>query len=175
MNKFICFSLLHLIFSFTFLPVKSRENSATLIETTCKTTPFYNLCISALQSDPEGPSADIPGLARIGANKVKAKATATLRQIRASLKEAKDPSLKTALLDCVDFYNAIVEYDVPMAIDAVVKGDPKFGVQGLNDAANEALACARRFENLPKSPIEGNNKVVHDLSAVVASIIALLL
>ncbi|KAE8730966.1 Poly(A) polymerase, putative isoform 1 [Hibiscus syriacus] len=175
MNKVICFSLLHLIFSFTFSPVNSRENGASLIDTTCKTTPFYNLCVSALQSDPHSSSADIPGLAQIGANKVKAKATATLRQITALLKEAKDQSLKKALLDCLDYYNAIVDYDVPTAIDAVVKGDPKFGLRGLNDAANEALACERRFEKQPKFPIEGDNKVVHDLSTVASSIVALML
>ncbi|XP_038991634.1 cell wall / vacuolar inhibitor of fructosidase 1-like [Hibiscus syriacus] len=175
MNKFICFSLHYLIFSFTFSPVNSRENRASLIGTTCKTTPFYNLCVSALQSDPHSSSTDIPGLAQIGANKVKAKATATLKQITNLLEQSKDQSLKKALLDCVDYYDAIVEYDFPTAIDAVVKGDPKFGVQGLNDAANEALACERRFEKQPKFPIEGDNKVVHDLSAVASSIVALLL
>ncbi|XP_022761287.1 cell wall / vacuolar inhibitor of fructosidase 1-like [Durio zibethinus] len=181
MKNIISFALLQIACSFTFLPVSQNSalelqgNGGNLIETTCKKTPFYNLCVSTLQSDPRGSSADVAGLARIGADKVKEKATATLGQITGLLTGAKDPKLKMALRDCVDYYNAIIKYDVPVAIEAIAKGNPKFGVQSLNDAANEADACERKFQNQPKFPISDSNKVVHDLSAVVASIVQLLL
>ncbi|XVE82302.1 hypothetical protein DITRI_Ditri15bG0137300 [Diplodiscus trichospermus] len=174
MKNIISLALLHLALSLTFLPV-SHGRGANLIETTCQSTPFYNLCVRTLQSDPRSSSADVSGLAHIGADKLKAKATAALGQITGLLKVAKDPKLKMALRDCVDYYNAIIKYDIPVAIEAVAKGDPKFGVQGANDAANEADACERRFKNQPNSRISASNKAVHDLSAVVASIVQLLL
>ncbi|XP_039055185.1 cell wall / vacuolar inhibitor of fructosidase 1-like [Hibiscus syriacus] len=150
-------------------------HGADLIQTTCQRTPFYYLCVSTLRLDPQSSGADVAGLARIGANKLKAKATATLPQITGLLKVTKDPNLEMALSEYVDYYNAIVKYDIPEAIEAVVKGDPKFGAEGVNDAANEADACGRRFKTQPKFPIYGSNKVVHDLSVVVASIVQLLL
>ncbi|OMO58511.1 Pectinesterase inhibitor [Corchorus olitorius] len=174
-NNIISFVLLQIAFSFTFLPETHQLSSSTnlnLVETTCKKTPFYNLCLSTLQSDPRSSKADVAGLAHIGADKVKARATATLRQITVLLKGAKDPKLKTALTECLDLYNTIIKYDIPVAIDAVVKGNPKFGVESAADAANEANDCERRFI---KSPISGSNKAVHDLSSMVASIVQLLL
>ncbi|XVF38897.1 hypothetical protein REPUB_Repub20aG0142500 [Reevesia pubescens] len=181
MKNTISLVLLQLAFSFTFIPVNQisalelQGNGANLIETTCKRTPFYNLCVSTLQSDPRGSNADGAGLAHIGADKLKVKATATLRQITGLLKGAKDPKLKMALRKCFDLYNIIIKYDVPVAIQAVSLGDPKFGVQYLTDAAIEADSCERSFKNQPKFPISSSNKVVHDLSNVVASIIQLLL
>ncbi|KAG4126846.1 hypothetical protein ERO13_D10G180700v2 [Gossypium hirsutum] len=181
MNNTISLTLLHIAFCFTlvsFTPISALElhgTGANMVETTCQKTPFYNLCVSALKSDPRSSGADVAGLAQIGTDKLKAKATATLRQITALLKVAKDPKLKMALRDCADYYNAIVKYDIPVAVEAVTKGDPKFGVEGATDAANEADACGRGFKNQPKFPIYASNKVVHDLSAVVASIVQLLL
>ncbi|KAE8678435.1 Poly(A) polymerase, putative isoform 1 [Hibiscus syriacus] len=128
-----------------------------------------------VEQDPRSFGADVAGLARIGANKLKAKATTTRGQITKLLKVTKYPNLKMALRDFVDYYNAIVKYDIPEAVEAFVKGNPKFGVEGATDAANEANACGRRFKNQPKFPIYGINKVVHDLSAIVASIVQLLL
>ncbi|XWS08468.1 hypothetical protein CRYUN_Cryun40dG0004800 [Craigia yunnanensis] len=180
MKNIVSLALLQLAFSFTFLPVSQSSalelhgSVVNLIETTCKRTPFYNLCVSTLQSDPRSSSANVAGLALIGADKLKAKATATLGQITGLLKGAKDPKLKMALRVCVDYYNAIIKYDIAVVIEAVTKGNPKFGVEAATDAANEADACERKFKNQPKFPISGN-KVVHDLAAVVASIIQLLL
>ncbi|XP_017974170.1 PREDICTED: cell wall / vacuolar inhibitor of fructosidase 1 [Theobroma cacao] len=181
MKNIIPLVLLQIAFSFTFLPVSALElqggrgGANNLVETTCKKTPFYNLCLSTLQSDPRSSRADLAGLVHIGADKVKARATATLRQIIGLLRAAKDPKLQTALRDCVDLYDTIIKYDMPVTIEAVAKGNPKFGVQGATDAANEADDCERRFGNPPNSPISGSNKAVHDLCAIVASIAQLLL
>lgn len=181
MKNILCLALLQLALSFTFVLISQNSalelqgRGANLIETTCERTPFYKLCVSTLQSDPRSSSADVAGLAHIAADKLKAKAAATLGQITGLLKAAKDPKLKIALRDCVDYYNAIIKYDVPEAIEAVAKGDPKFGVEGATDAANEADACERGFQNQLRFPISASNKAVHDLSAVVASIVQLLL
>ena len=173
MTKTIFLVVLLAVISFTCLPLSYSAND--LIETTCKQTPFFDLCVSTLQADPRSSSADVAGLAHIAADSVNAKATATLNQITGLLKSAGDPNLLKALQGCVDKYNAIIQADIPVAIEAIVKGDPKFAVDSSTDAANEAQYCENSFANPPSSPITDSNKAVHDLSTVLESIASLLL
>ncbi|KAK8594845.1 hypothetical protein V6N13_015758 [Hibiscus sabdariffa] len=159
----------------TFINTKhEKENNTSLIETTCKSTPFYNLCDSTLESDPDSSSTGIPGLAIIGANKPNAEVYATFKEIASLLEEAKDQSLKKALLECDDHYNTIITYNVLSVIKTVRTSKAYVRRDAMNDAADEALACASGFENQPTFPIKDSNKVVHDLSVVVSSIITLL-
>lgn len=87
MKNILCLALLQLALSFTFVLISQNSalelqgRGANLIETTCERTPFYKLCVSTLQSDPRSSSADVAGLAHIAADKLKAKAAATLGQI----------------------------------------------------------------------------------------------
>ncbi|KAK8664445.1 hypothetical protein V6N13_084235 [Hibiscus sabdariffa] len=162
------------MFSLIFLPAKSQENNASLVETTCKSTPFYNLCVSTLESDPDSSRTDIPGLAIIGANRLNAKVYDSFKEIASLLEEAKDESLKKALVECDDHYKTIITYNVLSVIKTVRTSRAYVGRDAMNDAAKEALACASGFENQPTFPIKDSNKVVHDLSAVVSSIITLL-
>ncbi|XWS38915.1 hypothetical protein CRYUN_Cryun18bG0004400 [Craigia yunnanensis] len=173
MTKTIFLVILQAVISFTCLPVS--YSASDLIETTCKQTPFFDLCVSTLQADPRSSSADVAGLAHIAADSVNAKATATLNQITGLLKSAGDPNLLKALQGCVDKYNAIIQADIPVAIEAIVKGNPKFAVSSATDAANEAQNCENSFANPPNSPITDSNKAVHDLSTVLESIASLLL
>lgn len=46
-------------------------SEASMIEQTCKETPDFNLCVSLLDSDPRGSSADTSGLALILVDKIK--------------------------------------------------------------------------------------------------------
>ncbi|CAH8343816.1 unnamed protein product [Eruca vesicaria subsp. sativa] len=97
----IFFPLL-LILSSALLSVKS--NTA-IIETTCKTTNYYDLCVSALKSDPRSPTADTKGLAAIMASVGMANATAAATYITGNLTTAaKDTVLKKVLKDCSDKY-----------------------------------------------------------------------
>ncbi|XVF62417.1 hypothetical protein PTKIN_Ptkin09bG0006000 [Pterospermum kingtungense] len=174
MAKIISLIVLQAVFSFTFLQISYSDKN--LIETTCKHTPLFNLCVSTLKPDPRSSNADVAGLAHIAADSVNAKATATLNQIKGLLKSAKDPNLQKALQHCLDSYNSIIEADIPVAIEAVVKGNPKFAVNSATDAAIEAQTCEKSFANYPpKSPISDSNKAVHDLCAVLESIASLLL
>ncbi|XVF66079.1 hypothetical protein PTKIN_Ptkin10aG0005500 [Pterospermum kingtungense] len=173
MAKIISLVTLLTVFSLTFFPVS--YSASTIIESTCKKTPSFDLCVSTLQADPRSSSADVADLARIAADTVNAKATATLNQITLLLTTATDPNLKKALQDCVDKYNAIIKADIPTAIDAIVKGNPKFAISSATDAANEAQSCENGFADPLKSPITDSNKAVHDLSSVLESIASSLL
>ncbi|GMI80224.1 cell wall / vacuolar inhibitor of fructosidase 1, CELL WALL / VACUOLAR INHIBITOR OF FRUCTOSIDASE 1 [Hibiscus trionum] len=171
MTKIISLLILHALFCFTLFPLSYSANS--LIETTCKKTPFPDLCVSTLKPNPRSVTADVSGLALIVANSVNTKASATMNQIATLLRSATDPNLKKALSGCVDSYNTIIKADIPVAIEAIEKNNPKFAVDSASDAGNEAQRCEDGFGG--KSPISGSNKMVHDLSVILQSIASLLL
>ncbi|KAK8671244.1 hypothetical protein V6N13_037844 [Hibiscus sabdariffa] len=174
MTKIVSLIILQALFCFTFFPLSYSANS--LIETTCTKTPFPDLCISTVKSDPRSSTADVPGLALIVADSVNEKASATLNQISTLLKSATDPNMKKALSGCVDSYNTIIKADIPVAIEAIEKNNPKFAVGSATDAGNEAQRCEGSFgENSTSSPISGSNKAVHDLSVILQSIASMLL
>ncbi|XP_022760929.1 cell wall / vacuolar inhibitor of fructosidase 1-like [Durio zibethinus] len=168
MSKIISIVIIQAVISFTFFPLSYSDNN--LIETTCKKTPFFDLCVSTLKSDPRSSTADVAGLALIAADSVKAKALATLNQVTGLIKSATDPKLLKALNHCFDSYNNILQVDIAAAIQAIVKRDSKFAVNSATDAANKAQGCDNGFANPPKSPISNGNKAVHDLSVVLESI-----
>ncbi|XP_052184526.1 cell wall / vacuolar inhibitor of fructosidase 1-like [Diospyros lotus] len=143
-----------------------------LVTATCKKTPSYQLCLSTLRSDPRSRNADVAGLGIILVDAVKAKATATLGEIK-RLKRSK-PQLKRPLSKCAELYSAVVEADVPPAIEALTKGDPKFAEEGMVDASSEAELCEKGFNQF-NSPLTKVNKLVHDLSMVATAVIRMLL
>ncbi|XP_015867826.2 cell wall / vacuolar inhibitor of fructosidase 1 [Ziziphus jujuba] len=145
-----------------------------LIESTCRQTPNYDLCVSSLKSDPKSSTADVPGLALILVNLIKSKATETLNQIDSLLKRGPGAGEKQALDSCHSKYHAILEGDVPQAIEALTKGNYKFAEDGANDAANEANSCESDFPS-GSSPLTDMNKYVHDVSAIAATVVSTLL
>uniref|UniRef100_A0A7N0ZXZ8 Pectinesterase inhibitor domain-containing protein n=1 Tax=Kalanchoe fedtschenkoi TaxID=63787 RepID=A0A7N0ZXZ8_KALFE len=98
----------------------------TLITSTCSQTPYEDLCVSALKSDRRSASADTAGLARILVDKFSAKTKLAIRVVNQRVKTAKDPRVVRALRQCGEVYKAVMVADVPMAIEALTKGDPKF-------------------------------------------------
>lgn len=84
-----------------------------------------------------------------------------------------DDHTRGALLDCIDKYNAVLNGDVPEAMQALDTGDYKFAEQGATDASLEAKLCEESFET--SSPITNMNTRVHHVSLVAASIVRMLL
>ena len=64
-------------------------------------------------------------------------------------------------------------YNVPNAISALQKGDPKFAEEAANDAANEANDCENGFSG--KSQLTTENNVMHDASVITSAIVKILL
>lgn len=148
-----------------------------LVESTCKQTPNYDLCISSLRSDPKSSTADVRGLALIMVNVIKAKATETLNHINDLLKGGpgggKD---KQALSSCADGYSAILKADVPEATQALTLGNVKFAENGVSDAAVEANACERGFSSSGRtSPLTDVNKNMNEICNVARAIVRMLL
>ncbi|KAL2338927.1 hypothetical protein Fmac_013373 [Flemingia macrophylla] len=149
-------------------------NNEKLIEKTCKKTPNYNVCLESLKASPESSSADVTGLAEIMVKVIKAKASDGLKRIHELQRVEAGTKQKRALSSCADKYKAILIADVPQATEALQKGDPKFAEDGVNDAANEATYCENEFSS-GKSPLTKQNNDMHDVSAVTAAIVRLLL
>ncbi|XP_010479199.1 PREDICTED: cell wall / vacuolar inhibitor of fructosidase 1-like [Camelina sativa] len=146
-------------------------SEGSMIDQTCKQTPDFNLCVSLLNSDPRGSSADISGLALILIDKIKVLATKTLNEINGLYK--KRPELKQALDQCSRRYKTILNADVPEAIEAISKGVPKFGEDGVIDAGVEASVCEEGFQG--KSPLTSLTKSMQNISSVTRAVVRMLL
>ncbi|KAL2459745.1 Cell wall/vacuolar inhibitor of fructosidase 1 [Forsythia ovata] len=149
-----------------------QEKDQNLIETTCKNTPNYRLCIYTLRANRGSINTNVAGLGLIMVDAVKAKAKETRNAIQ-KLKGSR-PELRNPLNECTKGYNAILEADVPEAVEALTKGDPKFAENGMADSSVETVLCEDRFKQ-GKSPLTRLNKAVRDLSDVARAIIRNLL
>ena len=178
MRTLVFIVLVHVVFQIIFLPssqcARLRPNDNNLIEQTCKQTPNYNLCVSSLKSDPKSATADVTGLALIMVKVLNTTATRTLIHINSLLHHSPSPKIKKALLSCADmYYNGIVTADVPVSIEALTKGDPKFADDSTLDAAKEATLCEEGFSG--NSPLTVDNTNVNNVARVTEAIVKLLL
>ncbi|KAK6924245.1 Pectinesterase inhibitor domain [Dillenia turbinata] len=89
----------------TFPLIFASENSD-LIKKTCKTTKYYDLCVSSLKSDPTSPKADTKGLATIMVGIGISNATSTYTYLSSQLlSTSNDTSMKKVLKECADKYS----------------------------------------------------------------------
>ncbi|MED6172464.1 hypothetical protein PIB30_050341 [Stylosanthes scabra] len=139
-------------------------NDANLIESTCRRTPNYNVCIQSLKSNPASLSADVRGLALIMVKVMASKANDGINIIR----ELQRSGPSSALNSCAGKYNAILVGDIPQATQALQGGNAKFAESAANDVANEATFCENGFAG--RSPITTQNNVMRDVSVVTAAI-----
>ncbi|KAH6758879.1 hypothetical protein C2S51_019114 [Perilla frutescens var. frutescens] len=145
----------------------------TLIETACKNTPNYDLCVSTLHDSPSSAAADVAGLGLILVDVVKSKTEAALSAVEEMRR--RHPEMRGALDQCWISYKAVLVADVPEAVAALTKGVPKFAEFGMADAAWEAEICEGSFEMTAATPLSGVNKEIHDLAQVAVGIIRILL
>ena len=82
------------------------NGDAGLIQKTCKTTKYYDLCVSSLKSDPTSVNSDTKGLAMIMVGVGMANATATSTFLSSQLlSTTNDTILKKVLKECSDKYD----------------------------------------------------------------------
>lgn len=149
-----------------------RVPSADLIDQICKKTPFYDLCVLSLKPNT---GTDVQGLASKMANLVLSNATNTLDYIQGLIKQADDPQLEHALADCAELYIPVVKYNLPQAIDALVRGRYGFASYVIADAGKQADACEKGFSGSNNSPLTDRNKLLSNLCGVAVAIINILL
>ncbi|KAL6567224.1 hypothetical protein OROGR_000892 [Orobanche gracilis] len=134
----------------------------TLIETTCRNTSNYQLCISTLHASPSSSTDDVAGLGLIMVEAVRVKAEEAFSTVDRLKKLYLD--LTDVLEECGNAYNAVLKADVAEAVAGLTKGVPKFAKFGMVDAAWEAENCEGSFEgNVVGSPLSRVNKDMHGL------------
>lgn len=144
-----------------------------LIESTCRNTPNYQLCISTLRADPCSAAADVAGLGLIMVDAVRVeaeKAISAIDELRFL-----HPEDMQALEMCRRVYVAVVKADVPEAVAGLWKGVPKFAEFGMSDVAWEAEICEGSFERAIETPLSQVNEDLRELALVATAIIRELL
>ncbi|XP_065847915.1 cell wall / vacuolar inhibitor of fructosidase 1-like [Euphorbia lathyris] len=157
-------------------PIHASIIGSELIDQTCKRTPYYELCVWSLLSNPQSFNTDINGLAKIMVYSIEAKASRGIHRINNILEHGQSIKAKDRqrLKDCGNRYRAIIKGDVPESIEAIRTGNYKFAEEGSFDAANEAMSCEEEFIG-GSSPLSDTNVAVHDLSIVAASIVKIII
>ncbi|WCJ34971.1 hypothetical protein M5689_016247 [Euphorbia peplus] len=165
-----------IVLMFIFPAVHASIIGSDLIDQTCKRTPYYELCVYSLLSNPHSFSTDINGLAKIMVYNIEAQTSLGLHRINNILEHGQSikPKDRQRLKDCANRYKAIIKGDVPESIEAIKTGNYKFAEEGTFDAANEAMSCEQEFTG-GSSPLSDANVAVHDVSVVAASIVKIII
>ncbi|KAK4280503.1 hypothetical protein QN277_012124 [Acacia crassicarpa] len=71
-------------------------------------------------------------------------------------------------------YEMMLDIDVPEAIEALEKGNPKFAEDGVKDMGNEAVYCEEEFDD-EKSLLKQENEAIHELASIAVAIVRQLL
>lgn len=144
-----------------------QEKNLSLIETTCRHTQNYKLCIHTLLANRGSIHANETGLGLIMVDAVKAKAKETLYQVY-KLKAFR-PKMRAALNQCTIQYKLILEIDVPVAVDSLNKGVPQYARDNMADSSLQAVFCEGNFHG--ESPITQLTNEVRDLCIVARDVI----
>ncbi|KAF3658281.1 cell wall / vacuolar inhibitor of fructosidase 1-like [Capsicum chacoense] len=152
----------------------SNHNKNNLVETTCKNTPNYNLCLKSLLSNKRSISGDITTLELIVVDAIKAKANQSSKIILMLSSSSPPEAWRVPLKECTLSYKVILTVSLPEAIEALTKGNPKFTEDDMVGYFGVSQDCEENFKR-SISPLTGLNTAVHDLSGVGREIIKNLL
>lgn len=144
-----------------------------LIETTCKNTPDYKLCITIIMADPSSPRKELPDLALVVVADIKNTTIHTLATIDA-LKKTSPPKLAPPLNKCKEVYTVVLEANIPVAEQATW-GNPKFAENAMADTKIEVVNCEKAFKGVAPSPLSAENKYMADVASIARGIIRNLL
>ncbi|XP_021899932.1 cell wall / vacuolar inhibitor of fructosidase 2 [Carica papaya] len=120
-----------------------------LIQKTCKTTKYYDLCVSSLKSDPTSLKTDAKGLALImvGIGLANATATSTYLSSR-QLSLANDTNLKKVIKECADKYGYAGDALQSSAQDLAVEAYD-YAYMHIMAAADYPNVCRNGFRRYP--------------------------
>ncbi|MCD9640846.1 hypothetical protein HAX54_026552 [Datura stramonium] len=155
-----------MLLSSSTLETISSINNNNLVETTCKNTPNYNLCLKTLLPDERSASGDITTLALIVVDAIEAKAKQA-SEIISMLRNSNPPAAwRVPLKECAFSYKVILTVSLPEAIEALTKGNPKFAEDGMVGCLGDSQDCEENFKS-SISPLTALNSAVHELSGLV--------
>ncbi|GAB4847738.1 hypothetical protein Ancab_026800 [Ancistrocladus abbreviatus] len=129
------------------------KGDADLIENTCKTTKYHDLCVSSLKSDPSSAQADTKGLAVIMINVGIANASDTYSYLSSQLlskssRGGGDKTMKMVLKLCADKYSYANE-SLGSSIRDLSSDDYDYASVQVTAAADYPNACHNAFRRYP--------------------------
>ena len=162
--SFFCFVT---ILSLSFHQISRVESSDDLITQTCSKTLYKDLCEKTLRADPGSNGANVEGLAKIALKAADSSAKTIEKQITNLLKTTSDKSVKEALEDCSENYDAASEQlgDSLEALDAKHYADVNVWVTA---AMTDADSCEDGFQSGSSPLTKANTNLSHLCSNVLA-------
>ncbi|KAL8110598.1 cell wall / vacuolar inhibitor of fructosidase 2-like [Apium graveolens] len=157
MAKFRYFLVLLISISFTHFfhqPFPFVNGDADLIQRTCKTTKYYDLCLSSLKSDSTSLIADTKGLAVIMVKIGMANATSTNSYLSSQLTQPKnannkDAVMKMVLKDCALKYSYAGDA-LKSSLQNLEDESYDYAYMNVMAAADYPNACHNAFKQNPK-------------------------
>lgn len=116
--------------------------------------------------------ADTEGLTLIMIDVVKSRFADSLWVAQDLTRITHEQGTIRALKECIRVYQVVLDYNVVEAMNAVKRGNPKFGEQAMLDSGDEVEACKTGFPggNVP-AQLAGQTRTLHGVSDVAASLI----
>ncbi|CAO1946632.1 unnamed protein product [Urochloa humidicola] len=130
---------------------KERHQPA-LVQSTCNSTSFYDVCIAALAADPSSTTADVPGLCAIAVSAAAANASGTASFLANASDAAATPDADRALLrTCAGKYAAA--RDALLAARAsLAEQDYDYAFVHVSAAAEYPAVCRTLFRRRQQRP-----------------------
>ena len=136
----------HYIFHQPYTFVTADDN---LIQKTCESTEYYDLCLSCLKSNPNSPNADTKGLAVIMAGIGMANATATSSYLSIQLLgTTNDTNMNKVLKECADKYTYAGDA-LQASVQDLVAESYDYAYMHITAAADYPNACHNAFKSYP--------------------------
>ncbi|OEL22327.1 hypothetical protein BAE44_0016654 [Dichanthelium oligosanthes] len=152
-----------------------------LMQSTCNSTSFYDLCIAALAADPSSSTADVPGLCAIAVSAAAANASGTASFLANASGAAATPEADRALLrTCAGKYAAARDALLAARV-SLAEQDYDYAFVHVSAAAEYPAVCRTLFRRQQRAnkmmyPIEvaKREEALKRLCAITLDIISLL-
>lgn len=123
-----------------------------LIQNTCQSTKYYDLCLSCLKSDPTSLTSDTKGLAIIMVGKGIANATATSSYLSSQLLATTNDTLKKKVLkECSDKYTYAGDA-LQASVQDLADESYDYANMHITAAADYPNVCHNTFKRYPALP-----------------------
>ncbi|MED6158189.1 hypothetical protein PIB30_030472 [Stylosanthes scabra] len=160
---------------FLIQPTHSTRQKLSLLESTCKKTPHYHLCVFVIESHLQPlqlrSGIDVTGYARIALEVVAANASVTLDHIVEIEKQSDDKKLKSSLGSCIVSYTKIVNELLPKALNCMDKSDYNCANRNAFIAGTLADSCEKKCKASSSAVMTDTNIYMKNLCSIAVSII----
>ncbi|KAF8775284.1 hypothetical protein HU200_004690 [Digitaria exilis] len=140
---------------------KERHQQPPLVQSTCNSTSFYDICIATLAADPSSSTADVPGLCAIAVSTAAASASGTASFLANASDGAAVPEAERALLrTCAGKY-ASARDALQAARVSLAEQDYDYAFVHVSAAAEYPSVCRTLFRRRQQQQRPGSGKTMY--------------